>query len=349
MHRSPKRGIKTIQKLAEKIANSLKKAKNPLIISGISCNDQQMIHAALNISATLRSTGSNVMLSMVLPECNSMGLSLMPGKSFEELFSSEKKTDKLIIVENDLYRRAAKESVNKLFKNTRQIIVLDHLPNSTAQNADILLPAATFAESEGTLVNNEGRAQRYYKAIVNKDQVKESWRWIDELNTGMLNSNIQWNRVDDIVESLANELPVFSKLRNYEPDADFRMLNTKIPRQTIRYSGRTAMTANINVSEPRPPQDPDSPLAFSMEGQNENPPSSLVPFYWSPGWNSVQALYKITLDEPDESLKGGDPGIRLFESERRTARKFYFKQAEESTEKSADEVIIIPVLSDFWK
>ena len=94
---------------------------------------------------------------------------------------------------------------------------------------------------------------------------------------------ISWNCLDDIVESLANELPVFSKLKKYMPDADFRMLNAKIPRQTIRYSGRTAMNANVAVSEPKLSQDHDSPLAFSMEGQQEYPPSSLVPFYWTPG------------------------------------------------------------------
>ena len=109
-----------------------------------------------------------------------------------------------------------------------------------------------------------------------------------------------------------DELPVFSKLKKYMPDADFRMLNAKIPRQTMRYSGRTAMNANIAVSEPKLSQDTDSPLAFSMEGQQENPPSSLVPFYWTPGWNSVQAMYNY-LDEPNGSMKGGDPGIRLIE------------------------------------
>ncbi len=112
---------------------------------------------------------------------------------------------------------------------------------------------------------------------------------------------------------MANELPVFSKLTKYIPDADFRMLNTKIPRQTMRFSGRTAMNANITVSEPALPKDPDSPLKFSMEGQQEDPPSSLVPFYWIPGWNSVQAMYGY-VDEPDGSMKGGDPGIRLFEN-----------------------------------
>jgi NADH-quinone oxidoreductase subunit G len=72
------------------------------------------------------------------------------------------------------------------------------------------------------------------------------------------------------------------------------------------------MNANITVSEPKLPQDTGSPLAFTMEGESERPPSSLVPFYWTPGWNSVQAMYNY-LDEPNGSMKGGDPGIRLIE------------------------------------
>jgi len=57
------------------------------------------------------------------------------------------------------------------------------------------------------------------------------------------------------------------------------------------------MNAKIDVSEPKPPQDPDSPLTFSMEGSDERPPSSLVPYYWTPGWNSVQSM-NFYLDEP---------------------------------------------------
>jgi NADH-quinone oxidoreductase subunit G len=80
----------------------------------------------------------------------------------------------------------------------------------------------------------------------------------------------------------------------------------------MRYSGRTAMNAHLAVSETGVSKDPDSPLAFSMEGIQESPPSSLVPFYWTPGWNSVQALYNY-LDETNGSMKGGNPGIRLIE------------------------------------
>lgn len=121
----------------------------------------------------------------------------------------------------------------------------------------------------------------------------------------LINQTVTWNLFDEVVSSLVIELPVFSKLQKYMPDADFRMFNAKIPRQTMRYSGRTAINSHINVSEPEVSQDPDGPLAFSMEGQPEKPPSSLVPFYWTPGWNSVQAI-NYYISEPDGSMKGGD-------------------------------------------
>jgi NADH-quinone oxidoreductase subunit G len=336
--------FKELPELAERISASLLKAKNPLIISGVSNGDEGIVNAAINIASAIRSKGSNVMLSMILPECNSMGLALLPGISFEEL--AIKESDTLIILENDLYRRSGSEFIDSLFKTSKDIIVLDHLRNKTTEKSDILLPAATFAESEGTIVNNEGRAQRFYKAVVEKNQVRESWKWLtDFIRLKESDHSNTWNRLDDIIESLAKELPVFSNLTKYMPDADFRMLNMKIPRQTMRYSGRTAMNANIAVSETGLPRDPDSPLKFSMEGQQENPPSSLVPFYWTPGWNSVQAMYDY-LDRPAGSMKGGDPGIRLFEQVTAVKNKYYKPGILNAIAKK-DELLIFPLYQIF--
>jgi NADH-quinone oxidoreductase subunit G len=341
-----KRGSEGNQKLAAKIALALTNAKKPLIISGVSSGNEAIVYATMNVATALRSTGSDVMLSMLLPECNSMGLSLLGGKPFEEISHDEnKEIDTLVVLENDLYRRADKDYVDELFKKSRQVIVLDHLINATTGKADILLASATFAESEGTLVNNEGRAQRYYKAIVPGSHVKESWRWLAELIKLQSGKPVElWNSFDAIAEAVANEVPVFSGIRSYKPGADFRMLNTRIPRQTIRYSGRTAMHANVAVSEPKLPQDNDSPLAFSMEGVEENPPSSLVPFYWQPGWNSVQALYGYLNDH--NSLKGGDPGIRLLEPQGDFVRK-YFKNGDHIVKTDSDEWVIVPVYCIF--
>ncbi len=232
-----------IQELANRIAMSLKNAKKPLIISGVSSGDESVIQAALNTATALMASGSDVMLSMVLPECNSMGLALFPGKSFEEILDSQenKEIDTLIVLENDLYRRADEETVNTLFDRSRRIIVLAQLPDKTTEKANFILPAATFAESEGTFVNNEGRAQRFYKAMV-KDQIRESWKWIGEL-IKIRYGEVKWSTLDSITESMGTELVQFSKLKNYSPGEDFRMLNAKIPRQTMRYSGRTAMYA----------------------------------------------------------------------------------------------------------
>ena len=72
------------------------------------------------------------------------------------------------------------------------------------------------------------------------------------------------------------------------------------------------MLANISVHEPKPPEDPDSALAFSMESGPQPPPPALIPFFWSPGWNSIQSVNKFQT-EIGGPLRGGDPGVRLVE------------------------------------
>jgi NADH-quinone oxidoreductase subunit G len=94
------------------------------------------------------------------------------------------------------------------------------------------------------------------------------------------------------------------------PDHHFRNVGVKIPRQTHRYSGRTAMHANISVHEPKQPVDEESSLAFSMEGLNRSQPGSLLPYVWAPGWNSNQSLHKFQ-SEVGGQLKGGTAGARL--------------------------------------
>ena len=82
------------------------------------------------------------------------------------------------------------------------------------------------------------------------------------------------------------------------------------------------MLANVDVSEAKPPVDTDSPLSYTMEGSRQLPPSSAIPFFWSPGWNSVQSVNKYQ-EEVGASLRGGDPGLRLFEPVKSQAPKYF--------------------------
>jgi NADH-quinone oxidoreductase subunit G len=92
------------------------------------------------------------------------------------------------------------------------------------------------------------------------------------------------------------------------------VMGQKIPRQPERFSGRTAMLAHLTVHEPPPPGDPDTPLAFSMEGARPGClPSPLIPQFWDPAWNSNQALNKYQ-QEVGGPLRDEWPGIRLIEA-----------------------------------
>ncbi len=84
----------------------------------------------------------------------------------------------VIVLENDLYRRAERARVDRCFARARHFIVLDHLLHDTARRAEIVLPAGTFAEADGTLVSNEGRAQRFFQLLVPDGAIQESWRWL---------------------------------------------------------------------------------------------------------------------------------------------------------------------------
>jgi NADH-quinone oxidoreductase subunit G len=250
-----------------------------------------------------------------MPECNSFGTGLLGGRNLAEAFSSVRdgRVDTVIILENDLYRRSDQKAVDDFLNRAGHLIVIDHLINATSSRADIVLSAATFAESMGTLVNAEGRAQRYYQVFDPDIDIQASWKWFDDIMKSTRNAEVDKHQsFDGLINKMASALPILAPMNNMAPPADFRIQGLKIPRQPHRYSGRTSMLADVSLHEPKPPQDPDSPLSFSMEGYEGRPPAPLIPRYWSPGWNSVQALNKFQ-QEVAGPLCGGDPGKRLIE------------------------------------
>ncbi|MGO9952756.1 MAG: NADH-quinone oxidoreductase subunit NuoG [Dissulfurispiraceae bacterium] len=329
--------------LANAIATALKNAERPLIVSGTGCRSEAIIQAAANIALALSTVGRTPKLSYIVPECNSLGVMLMGGGSSEEVIASNKtQADTVVILERDLYELAPRSSVDSFLSRIRNVIVLDCLPSETASKARLLLPSATFAEGDGTLVNNEGRAQRFYRVFPPSGDVRDSWRWIiDMLKAAGKTDAAAWETIDDIGNAMANSLPLFRALADIAPSADFRISGMKIPRQPHRYSGRTAMHADISVHEPKPTDDFDSPLAFSMEGYENMPPPSLVTRYWVPGWNSVQALSKFQ-GEIGDPLRGGDPGIRLI-GPRENAVTEYFKKVHKQAVHKAKDWTVVPL------
>ena len=309
--------------LAERIAEALLAGKRPLIVSGASLGSKALIEAAANIAQALKNREKNASISLVVPEANSMGLALLLGEehadksvdaALQALTSGQ--ADAVIVLENDLYRRANRSTVDAALNAAKLVVVADHQQTETSKKAHLLLPVASFAEGDGTLVSQEGRAQRFFQVFDpsyydGENLVREGWRWLHALNATRQGKPVDWTQLDQVTEACAASTPALAGIRDAAPKAGFRIKGLKLAREPHRYSGRTAMRANINVSEPRQPQDQDSAFAFSMEGYSGSAESrQQIPFAWSPGWNSPQAWNKFQ-DEVGGHLRAGDPGVRL--------------------------------------
>lgn len=312
-----------LQALAASWAALLGNAKKPLIIAGTGARSQALLEAASNIARALKGRGQAVELALVAQETNSLGLAMLAGNAapLEAAFDRIEREEKLALVmlENDLYRRAPRSRVDAAIDRLQHLLVVDHQDTGTAQKANLVLPAASFAEADGTLINMEGRAQRFFQvyapAFYDADiQVRESWRWLAALQGVLDRKPLRWNTFDEVSSACAASTPLLTSMREAAPNAGLRIRGMKLAREPHRYSGRTSMLADQNVSEPRVAQDPDSPFNFSMEGYaGARQPLQQVPFAWAPGWNSPSAWNKFQ-DEVGGNLRAGDPGRRLLEA-----------------------------------
>ncbi|MCF5721764.1 NADH-quinone oxidoreductase subunit NuoG [Pseudomonas syringae] len=307
--------------LAQRIADALLAAKRPLIIAGTSLGSKALIEAAANIAKALKLRDKNGSISLVVPEANSLGLAMLGGESLDAGLQAviDGNADAIVVLENDLYTRTDSAKVDAALNAAKVLIVADHQTTATSERADLVLPAATFAEGDGTLVSQEGRAQRFFQVFDPKYMdasilVHEGWRWLHALRATLLNQPIDWTQLDHVTAATAASAPQLARIVDAAPSAAFRIKGMKLAREPLRYSGRTAMRANISVHEPRTPQDNDTAFAFSMEGYSGSAePRQQVPFAWSPGWNSPQAWNKFQ-DEVGGHIRAGDPGTRLIES-----------------------------------
>ncbi|MCK1791275.1 NADH-quinone oxidoreductase subunit NuoG [Pseudomonas violetae] len=307
--------------LAKRIADALLAAKRPLIIAGTSLGSKALIEAAANIAKALKLREKNGSISLIVPEANSLGLAMLGGESVDAALQSviDGKADAIVVLENDLYTRTDKALVDAALNAAKVLIVADHQKTATSDRAHLVLPAASFAEGDGTLVSQEGRAQRFFQVFDPKYMdasilVHEGWRWLHALRSTLLNQPIDWTQLDHVTAAVASSTPQLARIVDAAPSASFRIKGMKLAREPLRYSGRTAMRADISVHEPRTPQDNDTAFNFSMEGYSGSvEPRQQVPFAWSPGWNSPQAWNKFQ-DEVGGHIRAGDPGTRLIES-----------------------------------
>jgi NADH-quinone oxidoreductase subunit G len=82
------------------------------------------------------------------------------------------------------------------------------LANATAELSHVVLPAATYAEKRGSMINVTGRLQRLGKAINSPGEARDDWEILRDLILATTGSN-GIHSVDDVFKQMAGEIEIF--------------------------------------------------------------------------------------------------------------------------------------------
>ena len=88
------------------------------------------------------------------------------------------------------------------------LVVQDIFMNETARYADVILPASSFAEKDGTFTNSERRVQRVRKAIEPIGNSKPDWQIISELSE-LMGYPMNYNHPSAIFAEMASLTPIY--------------------------------------------------------------------------------------------------------------------------------------------
>jgi formate dehydrogenase alpha subunit len=103
-----------------------------------------------------------------------------------------------------------REALEKLeFLAINEIFLSD-----TAQYADVILPAASFAEKDGTFTNTERRIQKIRKAIEPVGQAKPDWEILCEIAQRCNYRGMKYNHPSEIMDEVAELTPIYAGI-NY--------------------------------------------------------------------------------------------------------------------------------------
>ena len=96
--------------------------------------------------------------------------------------------------------------VDAAFAKLEFVVAVETLANSSTALADVVLPAAGYAETSGTTTNIEGRVTRVAAKVSAPGVARPDWMIATEL-AAMLGTDFGFGRVEDITEEIATVAP----------------------------------------------------------------------------------------------------------------------------------------------
>jgi len=137
-------------------------------------------------------------------------LSELPGLTVVEMLNEAGKKIKAMYImgENPMLSDPNLAHVEESLKSLEFLVVQDIFMTETAKLADVVLPAVSFAEKNGTFTNTERRVQLVRKAIEPIGDSKPDWIILVELANKM-GYQMQYNSTAAVMEEIAKLTPSY--------------------------------------------------------------------------------------------------------------------------------------------
>ena len=140
-------------------------------------------------------------------------LSGKPGLTTVEIMHAaydEKVKGLYIMGENPMVTDPDLNHTEKALKKMDFVVVQDIFHTETTPFADVILPAASFAEKEGTFVNSDRRVLRVRKAVESPGKAREDWKIIVSIAERMGVNIGNYNNASEIFDETAQAAPIMS-------------------------------------------------------------------------------------------------------------------------------------------
>lgn len=119
-----------------------------------------------------------------------------------------------IMGENPLISDPDLTHVREAMERLEFLVVQDIFPNETSEYADVVLPASSYAEKDGTFTNTERRVQLVRKAIEPIGESRPDWKIICDLS-GRMGYAMNYRGTYEIMEEIALLTPFYAGMLHH--------------------------------------------------------------------------------------------------------------------------------------
>ena len=205
---------------AQQIFDSLNTANNSSVLIGAIADEHPQasaLRALSNFIARITNSKFGIIpqsgntagawLAGVIPHRLSAGrVSSNFGLNTVEMLEKTRKAYVLFNLEPEFDFTNAPQTIKAMQEAEFVVIFSPFITKSMQAYADVILPIATFAETDGTYVNAEGRWQSVKQSIPTPDEVRPAWRILRVLANNLGFEDVQYQTCQQIRDELKAQL-----------------------------------------------------------------------------------------------------------------------------------------------